>query len=113
MSDYEVGGAPKPIGSMGLTAPDGRVEYNILPLTRGPMLILDKFRNFDFEGAGFEDQLDATFEAIAGLLEPQNGGPPARETLDKMWKAEYLDAPQVADLAEFLTTKASGDNPPA
>jgi hypothetical protein len=113
MADFELDVTRKVVGSFALNTPDGRIEYDILPITREPAMMIEEFSRRDLTAEGLSEQAVAVLDVVASLLAPHNGGPPAKDVLHQLWEDGYLGMDHIARMGEFIAGRAGAGSPPA
>lgn len=113
MSDFQLD-VTKPSGeTVTITTPDATYTYEVVPLTREPMLLFDKLRRRDLEDEDLDAHATALIEGVGALLASHNGNPAAAVVLSELWQQGYLGLVHLRSLSEHLLEKASGGRPPA
>ena len=99
----------KPVGDVTITTPTGRIVYDVMAITKTPMALFEEMSRDD------TTDLDASalqmVDALASVLTPQNGGPPAAELLRGLYDDGYLGINHLRQLGEYVQSTAVGVPP--
>lgn len=98
-----------PVGDFTLKTPDGPITYDVMAITKEPLLLFERMGRLD--STDVKAQVPQVMEALASILVPQNGGPPAGELFQKLYDDGVLGVNHLKQMADFVLDTAVGDPP--
>lgn len=99
----------QPVGDFTITTPEGRITYNVMAITKGPMLLFEEMSR----GLGGDMNAAAVqmIEALSSVMTPQNGGPPPKELFTRLYDDGFLGVNHLRQIGEYVMATAVGDPP--
>lgn len=100
----------QPVGDFTITTPEGRITYDVMAITKEPMILFEEMSRAD--SGDMNAAAVQMIEALSSVMTPQNGGPPAKELFGRLFDDGFLGVNHLREIGEYVMSTAVG-SPPA